>query len=86
MQHVRNDLQRNKKRLYHEDGRLQHVKNIVSTPIYNICNIKKQKKRRRQVLRGQRGGSGGRSASSDASHPTAALAGGRPADGELMSL
>jgi hypothetical protein len=44
MQHVRNDLQRNKKRLYHEDGRLQHVKNIVSTPIYNICNIKKQKK------------------------------------------
>jgi hypothetical protein len=33
----------NKKQLYHEDDRLQHVKNIVTTPIYNICNIKNKK-------------------------------------------
>jgi hypothetical protein len=33
----------NEKRLYHEDDRLQHVKNIVTTPIHNICNIKNKK-------------------------------------------
>jgi hypothetical protein len=33
----------NEKRLYHEDDRLQHVKNIVTTPIYNICNIQNKK-------------------------------------------
>jgi hypothetical protein len=83
---VRNDLQYNKKRLYHEDDRLQHVKNIVTTSIYNICNIKISKNRRRQVLRSQRGEV---VAGRRARMPRIRLRpwpGGRPADGELMSL
>jgi hypothetical protein len=31
----------NEKRLYHEDDRLQHIENIITTSIYNNRNIKK---------------------------------------------
>jgi hypothetical protein len=32
----------NEKRFHHEDEQLQHAKNIIATPIYNNCTIKKQ--------------------------------------------
>jgi hypothetical protein len=41
MQHIRNDCNMNDKRLHHECDQLQHAKNIIATPIYNCCNIKK---------------------------------------------
>jgi hypothetical protein len=63
----------NEKRLYHEDNRLQHVKNIVTTQIYNICNIKNKKKQEEARSSRSAWGSGGRPASSDALHPIAAL-------------
>jgi hypothetical protein len=41
MQHIHTDCNMNDKRLHHECDQLQHAKNIIPTPIYNGCNIKK---------------------------------------------
>jgi hypothetical protein len=39
----------NEKRLHHKDDRLQHVKNIITTSIYNNYNIKNPKKEEAHV-------------------------------------
>jgi hypothetical protein len=65
----------NEKQLHPEDDGLQHVNNIVTTPIYNNCNKKNLRKNRRQVLRIRaclgHGWSGSLLLASSAAHATA---------------
>jgi hypothetical protein len=50
LQHVKNTgANINENQLHPEDERLQHIKNTVTTPIYNDCNIKKISKQRPKI-------------------------------------